>query len=76
MDFILGLPKTTRGHGSILVVVDRFFKMAYFVPYHKTFDAIFVIRMFFREVVRLYSLLCFIVSDHDVKFMNYFWKIL
>lgn len=75
MDFTLGLPRTSQGHDSIFVVVDRFFLVD---PFHSLFykstDA--SSPSYFSKRFIYMGFPITIVSNRDIKFVSYFWKIL
>ena len=56
IDFVLGLSKTIKKYDYIFVIVDRFSKIAYFLPFSKTFDAFKIAQIYFDGVVKLHGL--------------------
>lgn len=76
MDFITSLPTTPAGHDTIMVVVDRFTKLAHFVPMRETTNALGVAELVREQIFRLHGVPANIVSDRDSRFTSEFWKAL
>ena len=74
MDFVVDLPPTENGHNGILVVIDRFSKMAYFIPTAPLSTAAVVGELIFRHVVSKHGLPRSIVSDRDSRFTSSLWQ--
>ena len=72
MDFIIGLPKT-KGHGSIIVVVDQFSKYATFIAAPKDCTVEEMTRLFLKNVVKYWGLPKYIISDQDPRLTRKFW---
>jgi hypothetical protein len=74
MDFITKLPKTTKQHDSIMVVVDKLTKGAHFIPVKLTHKETNIVDIYMREIARLHGIPKKIVSNKDSKFTSKFWK--
>jgi hypothetical protein len=73
MNFIEGLPNSGNAN-CILVVVDKFIKMAHFLPLRHPYTVALVARLFLDQVYKLHGLHVSIVSDRDMIFTSLFWK--
>jgi len=67
-DFITKLP-LAQGYDAILVVVDRFTKMAHFVPTIERTSMEGLVQLFRDNIWKLYGLLDSIISDRGPQFV-------
>jgi predicted RNA-binding protein with PIN domain len=72
MDFIVGLPNTSRHHDSIWVIVDRLTKVAHFLPVHTTDKAQKYAELYIDRIMCLHGLPRTIVSDRGAQFIATF----
>ena len=75
MDFVTHLPRTQQRHDVVWVIMDRLTKSSHFLVVRMTFTLEEFCQLYIYEIVRLYGVLVFIVSDRDPRFTAHFWKI-
>jgi hypothetical protein len=74
MDFITDLP-LSEDCDQLWVIVDRFTKMAHFIPLKKDQKTVeHLVRIFAREIWRFHGIPTDIISDHDSRFTSTEWK--
>ncbi|WJX40137.1 hypothetical protein P8452_27643 [Trifolium repens] len=74
MDFVGGLPRTTRGNEVIWVVVDRLTKSAHFIALKIGTLVPMLAEIYIERIVKLHGIPSSIISDRDPKFTSRFWE--
>jgi hypothetical protein len=72
MDFIMGLPMTTRKFDSIWVIVDRLTKSAHFIPIHTKYRVEKYAEIYIAHVLCLHGVPKTIISDRGSQFVARF----
>ena len=72
MDFIVGLPRTSKGYDSIWVIVDCLTKSAHFLPVDTRYSAKKYAKLYFDWIVTLHGVPLTIVSDRGLVFVSCF----
>lgn len=63
MDFVTGLPRSSRGHDSIWVIVDHLTKVAHFIRVNTTYDGNKLASLYIERIVSLHGVPKEIVCD-------------
>ncbi|GJT12552.1 putative reverse transcriptase domain-containing protein [Tanacetum coccineum] len=73
-DIAVYLPRTSSGHDTIWVVVDRLTKSAYFLPMREDYKTDRLARLYLTEIVARHGVPISIISDRDSRFTSRFWQ--
>ncbi|GJZ98302.1 putative reverse transcriptase domain-containing protein, partial [Tanacetum coccineum] len=74
MDFVTKLPRTSTGHDTIWVIVNRLTKSAHFRPMRKDYKMDRLARLYLNEIVARHGVSILIISDRDSRFTLRFWQ--
>ncbi|GJY68798.1 putative reverse transcriptase domain-containing protein [Tanacetum coccineum] len=70
IDFVTKLPRTSSGHDTIWVIVDRLTKSAHFLPMCEDYKMDRLARLYLHEIVARHGVPISIISDHDSRFTS------
>jgi len=73
MDFYK-LPIDCNGYNMVIILVNRFGKRLFLIPYYKDINAKEVAQLYIYYVYQIYRLLDTIVSNYRLQFISAFWN--
>nr|GEU90357.1 reverse transcriptase domain-containing protein [Tanacetum cinerariifolium] len=74
IDFVTKLHRTSSGHDTIWVIMDRLTKFAYFLPMREDYKMDRLARLYLNEIVARHGVSISIISDRDSHFTSRFWQ--
>jgi hypothetical protein len=74
MDLIVGLTTMQSGYDSIWVIVDRFLKVAHFIPVKTTYKRAKLAELYIARIMCLHGVPKKIISDRGTQFTSRFWE--
>nr|GEV28257.1 putative reverse transcriptase domain-containing protein [Tanacetum cinerariifolium] len=74
MDFVTKLPRTSSGHDTIWVIMDRLTKSTHFLPMREDYKMDRSAILYLNEIVARHGVLISIISDRDSCFTSRFWQ--
>ena len=72
MDFIVGLPRTPKGHDSIWVIIDRLNKVAHCIAMRNDYRVENLKDLYVDNILRLHGAPMSIVSDRGTQYVSKF----
>nr|GEX42672.1 putative polyprotein [Tanacetum cinerariifolium] len=66
--------RTSSGHDTIWVIIDRLTKSAHFLPMREDYKMERLARLYLNEIVARHGVSISIISDHDSRFTSRFWQ--
>ncbi|GKC02271.1 putative reverse transcriptase domain-containing protein [Tanacetum coccineum] len=70
MDFMTKLPRTSSGHDTIWVIVDRLTKSAHFLPIREDYKMERLAKLYLNEIVARHGVPILIILDRDSRFTS------
>ncbi|GKA90269.1 putative reverse transcriptase domain-containing protein, partial [Tanacetum coccineum] len=70
MNFVTKLPRTSSGHDTIWVIMDRLTKSAHFLPMREDYKMDRLARLYLNEIVARHGVPISIISDRDSRFTS------
>jgi hypothetical protein len=74
MDFIVGLPRTTKGFDSIWFIIDRLTKITHFLPVKTDHPVAVYAQLYIARIISLHGVPKTIVLNRGTQFVSKFWE--